>query len=101
MHLQDKVFAKSLHKKMIIDKPKAVVRYTKASIKKPLLDEEMPSEFLYIKNFMAGKPKQNLKKEHVFDTKKDNKPIKKKKVSKASKLKTPFVMFNDKKYHSL
>ena len=101
MHLQDKAFAKELHKKMIIDRPKAVVRYTKASIKKPLLDEEMPSEFLYIDNFMAGKTKQNLKKEHVFDVKGDNKPIKKKKISKADKLKTPFVMFNDKKYHTL
>ena len=101
MHLQDKAFAKELHKKMIIDRPKAVVRYTKASIKKPLLDEEMPSEFLYIDNFMAGKKKQNLKKEHVFDVKGDNKPIKKKKISKAERLKTPFVVFNDKKYHTL
>ena len=50
---------------------------------------------------MAGKKKQNLKKEHVFDTKGDQKPIKKKKISKADRLKTPFVMFNDKKYHSL
>ena len=101
MHLQDKAFAKALHRKMIIDRPKAVVRYTKASIKKPLLDEEMPSEFLYIDNFMAGKKKQNLKKEHVFDVKGDNKPIKKKKISKAERLKTPFVVFNDKKYHTL
>tara|TARA_R110002012_G_scaffold214160_1_gene385280 strand:- start:35 stop:340 length:306 start_codon:yes stop_codon:yes gene_type:complete len=101
MHKQDKAFAKGLHRKMIIDKPKAVVRYTKASIKKPLVDEEMPGEFLYVDNFMAGKPKQNLKKEHVFDVNGDNKPIKKKKISKADKLKTPFVMYNDKKYHTL
>ena len=50
---------------------------------------------------MAGKQKQNLKKEHVFDVKGDKKPIKKKKISKAERLKSPFVMFNDKKYHTL
>ena len=49
---------------------------------------------------MAGKPKQNLDKDHVFDVKQDGKPIKKKKVSKADKLKTPYVMYNDKKFHS-
>lgn len=101
MNKQDKAFAKGLHKKMIIDKPKAVVRYTKASLKKPNLDEEMPGEFLYVKGFMAGKPKQNLKKDHVFDTKGDQKPIKKKKISKADRLKTPTHMYNDKKYHCL
>ena len=100
MNKQDKQFSKSINKKMVIDKPKAIARYTKASLKKPNLDEDMPSEFLYVKNFMAGKPKQNLDKEHVFDTKNDNKPIKKKKVSKHDKLKTPFVMYNDKKFHS-
>ena len=101
MNKKDQAFAKSLHKKMIIDRPKAVVRYTKASLKKPNLDEELPGEFLYIDNFMAGKPKQNLKKDHVFDVKSDGKPIQKKKVSKADRLKTPFVVFNDKKYHCL
>tara|TARA_R110002073_G_scaffold245530_2_gene408229 strand:- start:489 stop:794 length:306 start_codon:yes stop_codon:yes gene_type:complete len=101
MNKQDIAFAKGLHKKMIIDKPKAIARYTKASLKNPNLDQETPGEFLYVKGFMAGKPKQNLKKEHVFDTKGDQKPIQKKKISKADRLKTPFVMFNDKKYHSL
>ena len=101
MNKQDKQFTKSLHRKMIIDKPKAIVRYTNASLKNPNLDTEMPGEFLYVKNFMAGKPKQNLKKEHVFDISGDSKPIKKKKTSKADKLKSPFVMYNDKKYHTL
>ena len=36
MNKQDKQFTKSLHRKMIIDKPKAIVRYTNASIKKRL-----------------------------------------------------------------
>ena len=67
MNKQDIAFAKGLHKKMIIDKPKAIARYTKASLK----------------------------------NKGDQKPIQKKKISKADRLKTPFVMFNDKKYHSL
>ena len=100
MNKQDKEFSKKVNKKMVIDKPKAIARYTKASLKKPNLDEEMPGEFLYVKNFMAGKPKQNLDKDHVFDTKNDGKPIKKKKVSKADKLKTPFMMYDDKKFHS-
>jgi len=100
LNKQDKQFSKTVNKKMVIDKPKAIARYTNASLKKPNLDEEMPGEFLYVKNFMAGKPRQNLDKDHVFDVKQDGKPIKKKKVSKADKLKTPYVMYNDKKFHS-
>ena len=65
-------------------------------------DEDLiPSEYFAVKNFMAGKPKQNLKKDHIFDVKGDDKPIKVKKLTKADKLKRPFKMFNGKKFHNL
>jgi hypothetical protein len=47
----------------------------------------VPWEIGKIKNLCAGKPPPNLKKERIFDTMNDGKPIKKKK--KVKKIRTP------------
>ena len=101
----DQEFSTRKRKDMRIDRPKAIAHFVKNPKRAILekLDEELeiPSEFITVKNFMAGKPKQNLKKEHIFDTTEDGKPIKVKKVSRAEKLKTPFKMLDGKKFHDL
>ena len=101
-------FNKVVRKDMRADTEKVNVKWTKQQIayqKKnmhEIQDEDViPTEFFTVKNFMAGKPKQNLNKEHIFDVKGDDKPIKKKKVTKADKLRRPFVMYNGKKFHNL
>ena len=60
-----------------------------------------PWEIGHVKNLCAGKPKKNLKRERIFDTMDDGKPLKVKKESKAAKLKTAFVLMDAKKYHQI
>ena len=101
-------FSKVVRKDMRIDQEKSNIKWTKAQMKfqkKNMhnIDPEdaIPSEFFTVKNFMAGKPKQNLKKDHIFDVNGDDKPIKVKKLTKHDKLKRPFQMYNGKKFHNL
>ena len=101
MNNSDKEFYKTIQKKMQIDRVKAVVHYTKANINSRNIDDEIPNEFFYVPNFANGKPKQNLKKEHIFDLHGDGKPIKKKKISRSDRLREPFKMFDGKKFYSL
>lgn len=54
-----------------------------------------------VKGLQAGKQKPTLKKEKIFDTNNDGKPIKVKKISKAEKLRTAFVVYDDKKFHQI
>ena len=103
-----KEFNNVVRKDMRINQEKSNVKWTKEQIKHQKknmhnMDDEdlIPSEYFAVKNFMAGKPKQNLKKDHIFDVKGDDKPIKVKKLTKADKLKRPFKMFNGKKFHNL
>tara|TARA_R110000823_G_scaffold266283_2_gene386050 strand:+ start:152 stop:472 length:321 start_codon:yes stop_codon:yes gene_type:complete len=103
-----KEFNNVVRKDMRINQEKSNVKWTKQQIKHQKknmhnMDDEdlIPSEYFAVKNFMAGKPKQNLKKDHIFDVKGDDKPIKVKKLTKADKLKRPFKMFNGKKFHNL
>lgn len=107
VHFQ-KQFNTVVRKDMRINQEKSNVKWTKQQIKHQKknmhnMDDEdlIPSEYFAVKNFMAGKPKQNLKKDHIFDVKGDDKPIKVKKLTKADKLKRPFKMFNGKKFHNL
>tara|TARA_R110002020_G_scaffold118361_1_gene270586 strand:- start:57 stop:416 length:360 start_codon:yes stop_codon:yes gene_type:complete len=60
-----------------------------------------PWEIANVKNLCAGKPKKNLKRERIFDTMDDGKPLKVKKESKAAKMKTAFVMCDSKKFHQI
>ena len=60
-----------------------------------------PWEIANVKNLCAGKPKKNLKRERIFDTMDDGKPLKVKKESKAAKLKTAFVLCDSKKFHQI
>ena len=100
-------FADKVHREMRIDVEKVDPKWLKAKMKyeKNNYDarnshDAIPNEFHIMKNFMQGKPKQNLKKNHVFDVNNDGKSIKKKKVSKADKLKRPYMMYDSKKFHS-
>ena len=65
------------------------------------IEPEQPWEIGKVKNLMAGKPKPNLKKDFIFDTKNDGKGIKKKKETKKEKDSRAFVMFDGKKYHEI
>ena len=101
VHFQ-KQFNNIVRKDMRVNQEKSDVNWTKKQIahqKKnmhQINDEDaIPSEFFAVKNFMAGKKKQNLDKEHIFDVNGDDKPI------KADKLRRPFKMYNGKKFHSL
>ena len=101
-------FQSTVRKDMRIDQEKSNVIWTKQQIahqKKNMHqlddDDAIPTEFFAVKNFMAGKAKQNLDKNHIFDVNGDDKPIKVKKLTKADKLKRPFMMFNGKKFHNL
>tara|TARA_R110001606_G_scaffold366702_1_gene521952 strand:- start:3177 stop:3503 length:327 start_codon:yes stop_codon:yes gene_type:complete len=107
VHFQKK-FNNIVRKDMRVNQEKSDVNWTKKQIahqKKnmhQINDEDaIPSEFFAVKNFMAGKKKQNLDKEHIFDVNGDDKPIKVKKLTKADKLRRPFKMYNGKKFHSL
>lgn len=99
------------HANMRIDKVKAHHYYLKPQKKKYTnyeIDEEaelhrdkVPWEIKHIKNLAAGKKKQTYKKESLFDTNNDGKPIKVKKESRKDKLSRAFIMMDGKKYHSI
>ena len=60
-----------------------------------------PWEIANVKNLCAGKPKNRLELEKIFDTTDDGKPFKKKKELKKEKLSRAYVMMDDKKYHEI
>jgi len=62
---------------------------------------EVPWEIRNVKHMNAGNPNKKFDKKKIFDYKGDDKPLKSKKESKASKLKRAFVMCDDKKFHEV
>ena len=60
-----------------------------------------PWEIGAIKGLCAGKPKKNLDRDRIFDTKDDGKSLPKKKETKFEKLSRAYVMCDSKKYHEV
>ena len=60
-----------------------------------------PWEIGAIKGLCAGKPKKNLDRDRIFDTKNDGKSLPKKKETKHEKLSRAYVMRDSKKYHEV
>ena len=77
------------HRDIRIDRVKAHHTYLK------------PWELKHVKGLQAGKPKKNLKRERIFDTTNDGKPLPKIKETKKEKLSRAFVMMDSKKYHQI
>ena len=101
------------HRDIRIDRVKAHHSYLKPKKEKPSFRDttdwegdyehncKAPWEISHVKNLCAGKPKNRLELEKIFDIKDDGKPFKKKKELKKEKLSRAFVMLNEKKYHEI
>ena len=101
------------HRDIRIDRVKAHHSYLRPKKEKPSARDTTdwegdyenqcaaPWEIKNIKNLCAGKPKNRLEREKIFDTKDDGKPFKKKKEPKKERLARAFVMLDNKKYHEI
>lgn len=101
------------HKDIRIDRVKAHHTYLRPKKEKPSFRDttdwegdpfgycKAPWEIANVKHLCAGKPKNRLVREKVFDTTDDGKPFKKKKETKKDKLSRAFVMMDSKKYHEI
>ena len=101
------------HRDIRIDRVKAHHSYLRPKKEKPMsrdttdyegdYDKQCaaPWEITNVKGLCAGKPKNKLEREKIFDINNDGKPFKKKKEPKSERLARAFVMLDSKKFHEI